>query len=180
VKPVNEKEVKMKKPNILIHCAVAAFLCFSVSVWGTGVALVFAGDGYGDQEVSGGKAAEAERDSILLEFMKDERLVEVEQQYAAAILEKVAEAEATPDPAEAERLQREIHDTKAEAELAAKEVMLDIAIEQADEEKIARLQEDLDLLYNPQKAQPDSGTPVRAADDNSFRTVPRSKQPDDQ
>jgi hypothetical protein len=180
VKPVNEKEVKMQKPNILIHCAVAAFLCFTIPVWGTGVALVFAGDGYGEPEVSSGKAAEAERDSILLEFMKDERLVEVEQQFAAAILEKVAEAEATPDPAEAERLQREIHDTKAKAELAAKEVLMDIAIEEADEEKIAQLQEDLDLLYNPRKAQPDSEAPVRAADDNSFRAAPRLKQPDDQ
>jgi hypothetical protein len=180
VKPVNEEEVKMQKPNILIHCAVAALLCFTMPVWGTGVAVVFAGDGYGEPEVSSGVAAEAERDSILLEFMKDERLVKVEQQYAAEVSEKAAEAEATPDPAEAERLQREIHETKAQAELAAKEVMLDIAIEQADEEGIAILQDDLDSLYNSKNAQPDADGAVQTPEESNIAFAPRTKNPDDQ
>lgn len=170
----------MQKPIIHIYCVIAACLCLTVSAWWPNHAPAHAADGSGVPVVSAGMPEEPEGAIIVLEFSKDERLVQVEEQYAAAISAKAAEAEATRDAAESERLQKEIHQLKAETELATKEVMLDMAIEDEDEERIAQLQDDLEALYNPQHAQPDHSGAVQAPGGQGTRTASHAKNPDDQ
>lgn len=169
----------MQKPNSQIFFAFTAFLYITVSTLWPVDALLLADDGYGNPILSDGVVEESENSTDFLEPLKDDRLIEVEEQYEEEIAVKSTEAVETQDPNETEQLQREIHDLKAEAEIAAKEVLLDIAIEQGNEEKISQLEDVLDDLYNPEDAQPFDDGVIHSAAEHAASTALREKDPDE-
>jgi hypothetical protein len=176
---LNKKEVTMQKPNSQIFVAFAAFLFITVSTLWPVEALLLADDGYGTPILSDGVVEESENSTDFLESLKDDRLIAVEEQYEDEIAVKSTAAKETHDPNEAEQLQQEIHDLKAEAEISAKEVLLDIAIEKDDEEKISQLEDVLDDLYNPEIAQPFDDGIIHSAAEHAASSALREKDPDE-
>lgn len=169
----------MQKPNIQLFLSFAAFLCIAVSALWPVDALVLADDGVGTPVLSAGVVEESEVGTDFFEFLEDDRLIGVKEQYEEEIAVKSAAAMAAQDPNEAEQFQREIHDLKAESEIAAKEVLLDIAIEQGDEEKISQMEDVLDDLYNPAGAQPFDDGVIHSAAEHAASTALREKDPDE-
>jgi hypothetical protein len=161
----------MRKCRLFIVLAALVFV-FPVS------ALSWDDEPEADSGPVSTEASEAEAWTI--ETLKDDRVLALEEAYAAeiqAILEQIQEE---TDPLEREHLQREIHELKAEEAIALKELFLEIAFERGDWERVDQLQEALDKLYYPEVAEPaDDETQQPVKGKSVGRTRSQQKNPDD-
>jgi hypothetical protein len=120
---------------------------------------------------------ESSEDTVIL---KDERVLELEESYSEELQAIVKEIEGEPDALKRERLQKEASLLKADEEIAMKDLLLQIAVEQGDEDRIAELEEAINLLYEPRQAVPAEREERRPPDSGSVITGNTAKNPDGQ
>jgi hypothetical protein len=171
----------MQKLRLVLCVAVAAavglLLC---PFWQGSNALLFAEGGRDQPSKEGGVVKPSEIQDKASKPAKDDPVAATSRDYALEVAARSAKLETMNDPAERERLQGEIRDLKAEEESAVKETMLLIAAERKDEEQIEELEDALERLYRPVKAQPVEDGVAQPADSRAVSTVARKKQPDDE
>ena len=109
--------------------------------------------------------------------LKDERLVDLEAEYAIELNSLLSQIQAETDPMVRESLQKNAEAIKMNRELDLKMIMLEIALESGDENRIRQCEADLSALYEQGAAKPASGEPVQQPETGKISVPP--KNPDD-
>jgi len=105
---------------------------------------------------------------------------QVQKPYETEVQSLWKQIQDEPDPAERERLQKEISQVKAEREIARLELSLVMAVERGNDEQTAEIEEELVRLLQPEVAKAcDSETRQPPEVDTTDRRA-RSNNPDDQ
>lgn len=165
------QEVKdMRKLNSLVFFT-ALFLLFPISVlsWEDEAAV----------NLEGGIIESSEAYAVNPSFLKDEYVQDIEDEYAAYLTAILDEIQDETDPLERERLQKEGQEVKQELEIKVKELQLEIAIEQGDEDRAIEIQEALNQLYWPKDAESSVQEHRQKPDPLSKKTKDPVKNPDD-
>lgn len=160
----------MHKSNCLIILAIMVFALPVAALSGEDEATV---------HLEGGIIESSEAFDVSSSFLKDERVLNLEAEYAAGLRALLDRIQDESDPLEHERLRKEVHQVKAELEIAIKELYLDIAGEQGDEVREMEILEALELLYEPKEAKPASQEPVQQPGVKSLKSKAPLKNPDD-
>lgn len=160
----------MRKSNFLF---VPAVLCFMLSIsaqsWGNEAAV----------SLDDGIVAPSEADTLNYEAPKDDRLLNLKDEYEDDYNALISEIQAESDPLKKELLQKEVQALKEELEIKYKEIQLEIAIEQGDEIRELEILDALELLYEPKEAKPSSQEPFQEVEDKSVKSKAAFKNPDD-
>ena len=160
----------MRKYNFLIVLAILVFIFTIIELsWGDEAAIILE---EGMIESSGVSTLDSD-------FLKDERIMDLEQEYAAYLEALWADIQNESDPLKREQLQREVQALKEEREIKLKELQLEIAIEQGDEVREMEILEALDSLYEPKVVQPSFQEPRQKPETGSIKSKAPSKNPDD-
>lgn len=160
----------MRKLNFLVFLTLLVFV-FPV------MALSWADEPLVNSE--GGVVEASNADAVDTELLKDERVLDLEDQYSAELQALLDKTRDEVDPSEQERLQKEVQQIKAEQEIALMELNLEIAVERGDEDRVIKIQEALDLLYEPNVAQPSIEESRPIVSFGNKETKAPSKDPDD-
>ncbi len=152
---------------------VLATIVFSFTV------TAMSGEDEAAVDLEGGIVEPSEAYTVNLDFLKDERLLDLEEEYAAYYMTFLAEIQDESDPLKREQLQREVQALKEEREIKLKELQLEIAIEQGNEARELEILEALDSLYEPKVVEPSSQEPRQQPEPGSIKSKSPSKNPDD-
>ena len=160
----------MQKSNILVVLAILVFTFTVVELSQGDEAVVISEEGM--IEPSGSSTLDSD-------LLKDERILDLEEQYAAHLMALWAEIQNESDPLKSEQLQKEVQAVKEERELMLQELQLEIAIEQGDQAREMDILEALDALYEPDVVSPSSQDHRQQPEAESIKPKTPSKNPDD-
>ena len=160
----------MQKYCFLIGLAIIVF-GFTVTA--------LSGEDEAAADLEGGIVEPSEANTVNFDFWKDERLLDLEEEYAAYYQALLAEIQNESDPLKREQLQKEVQALKEEREIKLKELQLEIAIEQGDEVRELEILEALDSLYEPKVVKPSFQEPRQQPEAGRIKSKAPSKNPDD-
>jgi hypothetical protein len=113
-------------------------------------------------------------------LLRDQRVQDLENTYSEEYQAIVNAIEGEWNAAKRESLHEEAALLKADMEIAMRELLIKIAVEQGDKDRIAELEDNIDLLYEPKQAEPASEEQKQSPDFNSVTAESTTKNPDDQ